>query len=113
MDFETWWRTFGNTVVNKKDLARMSWERGEKAARTACGGRSPAEPLVGPRATNERREMTEIGQPCRKCGVKVVKKVPRKQKANAAYHYHYYLYCPGCRTMYLLESQKYGYRKEA
>ena len=50
--------------------------------------------------------MTDIGQPCRKCGVKVVKRIPKKQRKSAAYHYRYYLFCPGCQRMYMLESQK-------
>ena len=63
------------------------------------------------RATNvpstSKVKMTDIGQPCRKCGTRVVKRIPKKRRLSAAYHYHYYLYCPGCRTMYMLESQKY------
>ena len=54
-----------------------------------------------------RVKMLEIGQPCRKCGTPVVKRAPKKKKASSAYHYHYYLWCPSCHAMYMLESQKY------
>ena len=54
-----------------------------------------------------RVKMLEIGQPCRKCGTPVVKRAPKKKKASSAYHYHYYLWCPSCHDMYMLETQKY------
>jgi len=37
----------------------------------------------------------------------VVKKKPReKPKASQSYHYEYYLYCPECHTMYMVEEAK-------
>ncbi|MEO6732318.1 MAG: ribonuclease HI [Ferruginibacter sp.] len=45
---------------------------------------------------------------CRKCGTPVIKKQPPKKavKPNQSYFYEYYLYCPSCKTMYLVEEGK-------
>ena len=52
-------------------------------------------------------KITKEGQPCRKCSTPVVKKVPRhKHKPAQTYYYEYYLYCPNCRTMYMVEEAK-------
>lgn len=51
-------------------------------------------------------QMTEIGQACRHCKTPVVKKVPEKRSPKKAYWYEYYLYCPGCKRMYMLEAVK-------
>lgn len=52
-------------------------------------------------------KMTQAGQACRKCGTPVVKQVPRKQpKATQLYYFEYYLYCPSCHTMYMVEDAK-------
>lgn len=52
-------------------------------------------------------KITEVGQPCRKCGTPVVKKVPkRKPKPDQAYYFEYYLQCPECQTMYMVDAAK-------
>jgi ribonuclease HI len=52
-------------------------------------------------------KITEEGQPCRKCATPVVKRIPkRKRKPDQQYYYEYYLYCPGCETMYMVEDAK-------
>ncbi len=52
-------------------------------------------------------KITEAGQPCRKCSTPVVKRIPkRKRKPDQQYYYEYYLYCPGCKTMYMVEEAK-------
>lgn len=52
-------------------------------------------------------KITQEGQSCRKCSTPVIKKVPRrKQKPAQTYYYEYYLYCPNCRTMYMVEEAK-------
>nr|WP_129678213.1 ribonuclease HI [Candidatus Chloroploca sp. Khr17] len=52
-------------------------------------------------------KMTRAGQACRKCGTPVVKQVPRKQpKATQSYYFEYYLYCPSCHAMYMVEDAK-------
>lgn len=52
-------------------------------------------------------KIVEEGQPCRKCSTPVIKRVPRrKSKKGQAYYFEYYLYCPQCKTMYMVEEAK-------
>lgn len=48
------------------------------------------------------------GQPCSKCSTPVIKKTPRRQKLKPGqlYYFKYYLVCPNCRTMYMVEAAK-------
>jgi len=43
---------------------------------------------------------------CRKCGIPVIKVKPRPPKAKSKYYFRFYLKCPKCYTMYMLESEK-------
>jgi ribonuclease HI len=57
--------------------------------------------------TSKMEKIIQAGQACRKCGTSVVKKTPRKQpKITQSYYFEYYLYCPTCRTMYMVEEAK-------
>jgi ribonuclease HI len=52
-------------------------------------------------------KISEVGQPCRKCGTPVVKKKPRgKPKPGQSSYYEYYLFCPECETRYFVEKAK-------
>jgi ribonuclease HI len=67
------------------------------------------EPLV--RVTPQgSRKITAEGQPCRHCGTPVVKRVPRhrKVKEGQTYYFAWYLFCPNCKAMYLVEEAKQG-----
>lgn len=47
------------------------------------------------------------GQSCRKCQTPVIKKSPRKRrKGDKLFYYEYYLFCPKCETMYMVEEAK-------
>lgn len=48
------------------------------------------------------------GDFCRKCNTKVVKKQTKKKvpKPDQTYYYDYYLLCPNCKTMYMVEDAK-------
>jgi ribonuclease HI len=60
--------------------------------------------------STEHVKITHEGQPCRKCSTPVVKKTPRnKPKRDQAYYFEYYLYCPNCQTMYMVEEAKRYY----
>lgn len=49
----------------------------------------------------------EEGQPCRKCGTPVVRRTPKRTKSRGKlYVYLFYLYCQGCRTLYLVDAAK-------
>ena len=66
--------------------------------------------LVDDSAQNAKRGKVKItyeGQPCRKCSTPVVKKKPRRKlKQSQTYYYEYYLGCPDCGAMYLVEEAK-------
>jgi len=53
----------------------------------------------------KKTKITEQGQPCRKCGSPVNKITPLR-KGRGKYYYKWYLKCPKCFTVYLVESQK-------
>lgn len=51
--------------------------------------------------------ITQEGQPCRKCGTPVVRRVPgRRKNSGKLYVYEYYLFCLACKTMYMVDSAK-------
>jgi len=48
------------------------------------------------------------GDSCKKCGASVIKRIPKKRKIKKkkTYFYKYYLVCPNCENMYMVESAK-------
>lgn len=56
----------------------------------------------------QEQKIEKVGDLCRKCDTQVVKKSPQKRKIkqHQAYYYEYYLFCPKCKTMYMLEEAK-------
>jgi ribonuclease HI len=55
------------------------------------------------------------GDNCRKCKTPVIRKQTKKKaiKPNQAYYFDYYLFCPSCKTMYMVEEAKrYGSSRE-
>ena len=47
------------------------------------------------------------GQLCRKCSIPVIKRTPRRRfKTKQTYYYEFFLQCPQCRTMYMVEEAK-------
>jgi ribonuclease HI len=57
---------------------------------------------------SDKDKVSEEGDPCRKCGNSLVKKPTKKKaaKPGQTYYYEYFLLCPSCKTMYLLEEAK-------
>lgn len=55
------------------------------------------------------------GDPCRKCRTEVVKKATKKKivKPGQTYYFEYYLLCPSCKTMYMVEEAKRELGNEA
>jgi ribonuclease HI len=54
-------------------------------------------------------KITYEGQPCRKCGEPVIKRIPnKKNQKDKAYTYAYYFFCPNpsCKTMYMVDEAK-------
>jgi ribonuclease HI len=50
----------------------------------------------------------EAGEPCRKCGTPLERKKtkPKQHKPEQSYYFEWYLKCPGCNTMYMVEDAK-------
>ena len=47
------------------------------------------------------------GDPCRACGTTLVKRTPKPKKPKpGSYHYEFYLYCPGCKRMFMIDAGK-------
>ncbi len=46
------------------------------------------------------------GHPCFKCATPLVKRSPKKKKAGGVYRYEWYLYCPGCSSIYMVDEGK-------
>jgi ribonuclease HI len=65
-------------------------------------------PLAAARESSPKTRILAEGQPCRKCGTPVVKRTPRKRaiKPNQTYYFAWYLYCPACKSMYMVEQAK-------
>jgi len=55
--------------------------------------------------TEEKRPAIQEGEPCRKCSTPVIKRQPSK-KPKGDYYFEYYLFCPKCETMYMIEEAK-------
>jgi ribonuclease HI len=47
------------------------------------------------------------GHPCFKCRTPVVKRTPNRQKAERIYCYDWYLHCPACGSMYMVDAGKW------
>ncbi len=59
------------------------------------------------KASPKQVKITREGQPCRKCSTPVIMKTPNsKPKRDQAYYFEYYLYCPQCHTMYMVENAR-------
>ena len=80
----------------------------------ANGGTVPDVGLLRPRIVGQSASATstvshkEAGEPCRKCGTPIVKKPTKAKtpKPGQTYYYAWYLSCPGCNTMYLVDEAK-------
>ena len=53
-------------------------------------------------------KVKEEGDLCRKCNTKVIMRQPKKKtvKPGQTYYFDYYLFCPSCNTMYMVEDAK-------
>ena len=56
---------------------------------------------------SETKHKTE-GEPCRKCQTPLIKRNTKrkKRKPGQSYYFEWYLICPGCRSMYMVEEAK-------
>lgn len=69
--------------------------------------RRPRSPIATAVSTDRTSKLTLEGQPCRACSTPVIKKVPTtKRSPQQEYYYEYYLSCPGCGRMYMVEAAR-------
>ncbi|MCF1192503.1 ribonuclease HI [Mangrovimonas sp. AS39] len=56
----------------------------------------------------QEQKIEKEGDLCRKCQTPVIKKSPKKRKIikNQNYYFEYYMFCPNCRAMYMVEEAK-------
>ena len=111
------WERLLSLISNQQEV-RFNWikghvghienERCDELASLALNGDNllndinyKPEEKVNARVQNE-------GDICRKCGVEVVKKQTKKKaaKVGQTYYFEYYLFCPSCKTMYLVDDAK-------
>ncbi len=82
----------------------------------ANGGTVPDVGLLPPRRATPSSQSSaastvshkEAGEPCRKCGTPIIQKPTKTKtpKPGQKYYYAWYLSCPGCNTLYLVEEAK-------
>lgn len=55
-----------------------------------------------------RRKIIKEGDRCRHCNTPVKKKIPNKLKLkpNQSYYFEYYMFCPNCKAMFMVEEAK-------
>lgn len=58
-----------------------------------------------------KAKIKKEGDACRKCGIPVIKRQPkkRKTKAHQSYYFDYYLYCTSCKAMYMVEEASHSF----
>jgi len=61
-----------------------------------------------PDANFHNAKVNEEGDSCRKCHTTVIKKQTKNKtpKPGQTYYFDYYLFCPNCKTMYMVEAAK-------
>lgn len=102
----------------EKHEVRIEWVRGHDSVQENCRAdqlavAAAAVPDLPPDEGFERHESEPLettireGHPCFKCQTPVQKRSPKKRsKPGQSYYYEWILYCPGCRTMYMMEEAK-------
>ena len=78
-----------------------------EGGQNAPGEVLPTETLEKPAAGRRAGTVSRAGQPCRICGTPVVRQTPsRKIKPDQTYYYAWYLVCPNCKTIYLVDEAR-------
>lgn len=60
------------------------------------------------RVSSPKIKHVRPGEACRKCGTAIIKRTPKrkKRKPGQTYYYEWYLFCPCCKAMYMVEAAK-------
>ncbi len=72
-------------------------------------GQSPQFESVATRSAELNNTSHKLaGEPCRKCGTPIIQKPTKAKpyKPGQTYYYEWYLSCPGCNTMYMVDEAK-------
>jgi ribonuclease HI len=122
-----WWRSANQRVANHDlwaqllDLLAMHevtlvWTRGhaEDAENERCDWLAGQAIHSAAADVDEGYEHSQAdcpqsiseGHPCFKCRTPLVKRTPRARKSRRAHRYEWYLYCPACTAMYMVDEGK-------
>lgn len=71
------------------------------------------EPQSKPKTSSKLKILKE-GDPCKHCTTPVIKKDTKRKKlkSNQTYYFEYYMYCPQCRAIYMVEEAKRTVEKQ-
>jgi ribonuclease HI len=63
---------------------------------------------------SKKMKVENEGDLCRKCSTEVIKRQTKKHdlKPNQTYYFEYHLYCPSCKTTYMVEDAKRDIKKQ-
>ena len=70
---------------------------------------APSATTTAPTTNRRFPKPKNPGDLCRKCETPLVKRKPKKQRVRKSYYFEWYLYCTGCRTLYMVEEAKRFY----
>jgi len=88
----------------------LAVEASKSINRQIDAGYAPTERKTTPNSSSEKHSKIKHkkeGEPCRKCGTPIIKRNSRqKNKAKKKYCFEWYLYCPNCKAMYMVEEAK-------
>lgn len=95
----------GYIAENPDDAFLPQMRRPEQSAGDSETGLAETSGRVAPESNVTHKE---AGEPCRKCGTPIIQKPtkPKPHKPGQTYYYEWYLLCPGCKTMYMVDEAK-------
>lgn len=115
-NYDLWERLLSH-IANHKEV-RFNWikghdghlenERCDVLAAKALNGDNLLNDIGYKNDKHKKFRIENEGDLCRKCGIEVVKKQTKKKepKFGQTYYYEYFLFCPNCKTIYLVEDAK-------
>ena len=116
VNFDLWERLL-SLITNQKEV-RLNWikghaghlenERCDELATKALNGENLLNDIGYKTEESFKIKIEKEGDLCRKCKEEVVKKQTKRKaaKIGQTYYFEYYLFCPSCKTMYLVDDAK-------
>ena len=96
-------------VPDNERCDQLAVEAAKSADRLHDTGYTKTVDDPAPSATTTNRGIPKPKGPgdlCRKCATPLVKRTPKKRRERKSYYFEWYLYCEGCRKMYMVEEGK-------